>query len=134
MTNRSDLIKLANGKWLVRIRDVSEHSNVMESQFFELDNNGNVEKSKHGINTFKCDPFAMALAADSGYFMFEQGVVTKYDKNFTFASQPLWQRRFASWDYPNYAATTDSGVLCTYRGIIFKYDKDGHDIEKKKNP
>lgn len=124
----SDLIKLVNEKWLVHIRDCDstgtygDGSTIYEnahSVFYTLDNNGNTISS-YSLPFFLCDPHNIALAADSGYYLMEQGTTTKTDKNFKI----IWQK--TGGDIYTFAATQDTGILIGGGGSILKFDKYGN--------
>lgn len=118
----SDLIKLANGKWMVRIRDCSE-SGGCASRVYIIDNNGNL-LTQTSIAPGICDPWGMALAADSSFYLYEQDIVSKTDKNL----KVQWQRKFGGslTDVGIHAVMADTGVLSTESGVIYKFDKYGN--------
>jgi hypothetical protein len=95
------------------------------SDFYIIDNNGNIlSQPKLGPSKFQCDPWGMALAIDSTYYLYEQDIVSKTNKNFCIE----WQRGFGGslTDEGIHAITADTGVLSTENGVIYKYDKYGH--------
>ncbi|HBS85927.1 MAG: hypothetical protein A2W91_08770 [Bacteroidetes bacterium GWF2_38_335] len=121
----SNLIKLANNKWLVRIRDCDRSGAF--PVFYTIDDDGKIIDKKE-FNVFKCDPWDMTLAKDSGYYLFEQFSVTKTDKNLKF----LWQQGgFYPSDKSIFSATEDSGILFSDRQTIYKYNKYGDALPEK---
>ena len=139
----SDLIKLAGGKYLVRIRDCIKAGKHYDGQikwggcgskFFKIDENGNEIWGNEKLNAFECDPDKLILAADSGFYASEGTIITKYDKNFKL----LWSRgndiTGKLWSQPVLAATSDSGVVCDGGGgYIVKFDKHGSIPSQKIN-
>lgn len=118
----SNLIKLANNKWLVRIRDCNKSGAF--PVFYTVNDNGEILK-KQNISTYDCDPWDMAMAPDSGFYLFEQNVVTKTDKNLDIQ----WQRALGGTaTYQFQHAVLNNGVICPEDGIFYKYDQYGNTI------
>nr|MBC8146445.1 hypothetical protein [Bacteroidota bacterium] len=120
-----NIIKLANDKYLVFIRNFNEFGPF--SCFYILNNKG---ETKRQLNT-KIPYLNIELAADSGYYLGLNIDNTKFDKDLNV----VWKSASLNWiGGSTFACTIDTGLILSSRACfqynIFKIDKHGNDFPK----